>query len=280
MNGHMAEAQKGFATLEDVEYGTFVRFIEWAHRGYYTAAKFKTVKTESPCTPRSQSHDEVVSASKEDYDDEAAPTAEAIYDEETPPQAEPLRALDSWSLGKKKKEKKDAPELWGSEVGDHGWGTSTKGKTRKKKRELKEAFISRKYSARNSVFVVPPPRPNQDPEEDYTDVFLSHAQLYVLAEKYDIQTLKYFALEELHATLAIYTLYPRRTGDIIALLRYVYGNTGQSNGGEEELRQVLTAYIGYEMDTLMDDEDFRDLMIEDGGPLLGEFMTMVGRRIS
>ena len=111
-------------------------------------------------------------------------------------------------------------------------------------------------------------------------MFLSHAQLYVFAEKYDVQPLKAYALEELHATLAIYTLYLVRTGDIIALLRYVYRNTGQSNGGKEKLRKMLTAYIGYEMDTLMKDEDFRDLMIEDGGPLLGDFLTMVGERIS
>ena len=34
----MLEAKQGFATLEDVDQGTMVRFIEWLYRGYYHAA--------------------------------------------------------------------------------------------------------------------------------------------------------------------------------------------------------------------------------------------------
>ena len=68
----MAEAQKGFATLEDVDKGTFVRFIEWAHRGYYTAAEFTTAEIESPSTSRSQYHDEGVSSSQEEHEDGVA----------------------------------------------------------------------------------------------------------------------------------------------------------------------------------------------------------------
>ena len=59
MNGSMTEAQEGFATLEDVDEGTFVRFIEWAHKGYYTAADFSTA-INSPPAPRSQSVEEAV----------------------------------------------------------------------------------------------------------------------------------------------------------------------------------------------------------------------------
>lgn len=32
-------------------------------------------------------------------------------------------------------------------------------------------------------------------------------------------------MEELHATLAVYTLYPQMTGDIMSLLRYIYAET-------------------------------------------------------
>ena len=285
MNGHMAEAQKGVATLEDVDYDTLVRFIQWAHKGYYTAARFKTVETESRYTPRSQNHDEDVYAPEKDYGDEAALEPQVEYVEEAlEPQVEYVEEaatpMELQPVRERRKGKKNIHKGWQVEDNYDQWGMSRNRTAHAIKDELKEAFISRRYSARKSVFEVPRPRSNQDSEEDYTDVFLSHAQLYVFAEKYDIQPLKYLALEELHATLAIYTLYPLRTGDITALLRYVYRNTGQSNGGEEELRQMLTVYIGCEMDTLMDDEDFRDLMIEDGGPLLGDFMTMVARRIS
>jgi hypothetical protein len=117
-------------------------------------------------------------------------------------------------------------------------------------------------------------------DEDYTDVFLSHAKLYVFAEKYDIQTLRTLALENLHNVLAIFTLYKERTGDIITTLRYVYAISRESIDGIEDLRTLLKLHVGYEMDTLMEDEGFRDLMIEEGGALLGDFMKMVMRRIN
>ena len=57
INGQMAEAQNGFAVLEEVDEGTFERFIEWAYKGYYTAVDFE-LKASSPSSP--------VSSSKED----------------------------------------------------------------------------------------------------------------------------------------------------------------------------------------------------------------------
>ena len=86
---------------------------------------------------------------------------------------------------------------------------------------------------------------------------------------YGIQTLRMLALENLHNVLAIFTLYKERTGDIIATLRYVYANLKESIDGIKDLRTLLALYVGYEMDTLVEDESFRDLMIDDGGALLG-----------
>lgn len=38
MNNGMAETCGGVASLRNVDQGTFARFIEWAYKGYYTAA--------------------------------------------------------------------------------------------------------------------------------------------------------------------------------------------------------------------------------------------------
>ena len=103
--------------------------------------------------------------------------------------------------------------------------------------------------------------------------------MYVFAEEYDIQSLKALALDELHGTLQNFNLYPERTGDIIALLRYVYANTGEPVDDVEDMRTVLARYVGFEMDTLMGDKNFGDLMIEDGGALLGDFLEMVKQRL-
>ena len=78
---------------------------------------------------------------------------------------------------------------------------------------------------------MPGPRSNMHPQENYTEVFLSHARLYVFAEKYDIQPLKKLSRQKLQHTLAIYTLYPERVGDITTLLKYVYVNTAETIDG-------------------------------------------------
>lgn len=260
INGNMAEAQEGLATLEDVGVDTFLRFIEWAYKGYYTAAEFTTVAYESPPPPRSQSRDDAVATVQEQQSDvEATP---ALLEEWIEPEPEPRIAYP--------------PELsrW------HQSMPSAKKSKRSRRALVKEEFISREYTVRPVILRAPPPRPNDSPQEDYTNVFLSHARLYVFADKYDIEPLKVLALEELHATLAPHTLYEARTGDVITLLRYVYDNTAESTEGVEDLRTLMTQYVGWKMDILIKDEDFKDLMIEDGGSLLGNFMTMVGKRIS
>lgn len=267
----MAEAQKGFATLEDVDDGTFVRFIEWAHKGYYTAAEFTTDEARSSRTSGNQNHDEVVPTTQEaDFPGETIRLAsEENFDFAPVIEAEPEPEPMSW----------DAPLA----------SSYKKGKKVKKvihfdrldqKGGLKESFISRRYTVRQSAVEIPPPRPNHHPEEDYTDVFLSHVQLYVFADAYDIQPLRVLALEELHATLAIHTLYPERTGDIIALLRYVYANTRKLREGVEDVRNLVTQYVGYEMGMLIRDPAFGDLIIKDGGDLLGDILRMLGQRTS
>lgn len=254
INGRMAEAQNGFAVLEDVDKGTFERFMEWAYKGYYTAANYDL---EASVPPRP-----VLSIKEEGNATEGI--AEATEWGDMPPALEEILVPVP-----------EPPEYL-------GWGTSKKDKKIKKAKtgqELKEPFLCREYTVRRDVISIPPTRANRRENEDYTEVFLSHARLYVFAEKYDIQPLKTLALEELHSTLAIYTLYRGRTRDIIALLRYIYANTGVSTRGGDTLRTLLRDYVGCEMSILMKDGEFKDLMIEDGGPLLEDFMEMVAKRI-
>ena len=269
----MAEAQNGFATLKDLDKDTFVRFIEWAHKGYYTAAEFTTVVEDGSDASDSaglSTEDERVAKNWVQRTEIPAgeDVGQMIYNPDIP--AEPaFEPDDDWDgfgriSSKKGKSKKKSR-----------WPESPTPRTAKE--EIRHTFDSRE---RKSAVKGPPPRGNKDPAEVYSDVFLSHARLYVFAEKYDIQELKIFALDELYDTLKAYTLYTKRTSDIIDLLSYVYRNTSEPNEDLEDLRTLMTQYMGREMDILTYDEGFRDLMIEDGGPLLSDFMTMVGRRIS
>ena len=254
INGQMTEARDGVALLEDVDRGTFERFLQWAYAGYYTAADPETALS-SLSIPSSPNKDE--------------PALNEF-------------PLDEPQLDVPQDESVEIPDLPMPETTDWNWGTAQRGKSSKKGKtshELKEFFLRREYTVRQETFSIPPGRANQSANEDYTEVFLSHARLYVFAEKYDIQRLKILALEELHNTLAIFTLHRGRTGDIVTLLKYVYANTSTSARSGESLRLLLRDYIGYEMSTLMTDEDFRDLMVHDGGPLLGDFLKMVAIRI-
>ena len=248
----MTETQKGFAVLEEVDESTFERFVEWAYKGYYKAADFEMEVS---------SHPSPVSSNKEECEEtkwtEKRPTDDVPV---TKPIINFAESPTDWSWEESKQDKK-----------------INRAKT---SQELKESFLHREYTARQEMINILPTRANRGAHEDYTEVFLSHTRLYVFAEKYDIQSLKTLALEELHNTLAIYTLYRRRTGDIVALLRYVYANTGVPARGSEDLRTLLRDYVGYETKVLIEDEDFKDLMVEDRGPLLRDFLKMVAKLIT
>ncbi|KAL2036743.1 hypothetical protein N7G274_010538 [Stereocaulon virgatum] len=270
INGPMAEAQQGFAVIDDVDEGTFVRFIQWAYNGYYDAAKHENdPMLRSPSTRSEKAAEEPLEIE--------APVSE-VWEEQPVLAQEPLPQpdQDDWNaFGRARKSSKMSERDSYASLSAH----DQKSTMRSLGQDLKESFIKRKEAVRNHSISPTQPRENQALEEDYTEVFLSHARLYVFADKYDIQPLKTLALEELQAMLKIFNLHLERTGDIIALLRFVYANTGEPDGGVEDMRAMLTHYIGFEMDTLMKDDGFRDLMIEDGGALLGDFMTMVGKRI-
>ncbi|KAM0805900.1 hypothetical protein BDR22DRAFT_190128 [Usnea florida] len=272
MNGSMTEAQEGFATLKDVDEGTFVRFIEWAHKGYYTAAEF-SISIDSPPAPESPIVEEAVPIPKEAFLEPETLAEVAIaepaepYDNLSQTEVFGSRIAQSYKKGKKKRIARDT---WGNEVVLDDWGL---------KGNLKEVFKSRTYTVRQGFVETPSPRPNRSAQEDYTDVFLSHAQLYVFADKNDIQPLKTLALEELHAALVAYELYDVRTRDIIELLRYVYANTCEPQEGVDDMRSMMTQYVGIEMDTLMEDAEFGELIIQDGGDLLRDFMRAVTTRI-
>lgn len=139
--------------------------------------------------------------------------------------------------------------------------------------------MKRKYDVPAVSFSQPQPRSNQGPLENYSEVFLSHARVYVFADKYDIKPLRNLALHKLHQMLAIYHLYPERCRDIVALIRYSYTETADRGEQVEDLRSLLTDYMGMEMAILVRDEEFKTLLLEDGGALLGDFLKMVGKRL-
>lgn len=339
INGPMAEARQGYAVLETVDADTMERFVEWLYGGYYTPAKVQ--QDLSVAVPPLSSPESGGCRRKEQWrlpeepsfsrarqrrgeEGERVNTPDRDFsqdDNDDHGHNEPLVIAspdDAMAQFFYKLQLKRNPNF-----GPAPSSSKKAAKTSKSKKELKKNFLSsRIYRIHPSRIDIPPIRANQGPQEDFTEVFLSHARLHVFADMYDIRSLKILTFEALHDTLCHYTLHRDRTGDIVALLRYVYANSspppppsetkrhggdgsgtdsagGEGPGGRSavgaegapagdgidpedddvNLRSMMTDYVHYEMIALMTDEKFHELIIEEGGQLLADFMKMVALRI-
>jgi hypothetical protein len=124
-------------------------------------------------------------------------------------------------------------------------------------------------------------RQNSNPTEDYTTVFLGHAQLYVFAEKWGIKSLKTLALCKLHKTLTTFTLYAARRPDVVELLRYTFSNnhTPDLVDAVDDLRSLVMLYTACEVENLIHCPEFLSL-IGEGGQLAQNLVQMLMKRIS
>lgn len=80
---------------------------------------------------------------------------------------------------------------------------------------------------------------NKDPATDYTDVFLSHARLYVFADYYQIAELMNRSLSRLVDCLINFELHAERVGDVIELLEYC---SRTHSPAPEQLQSLLIWY--------------------------------------
>lgn len=143
---------------------------------------------------------------------------------------------------------------------------------------MKEAFVKLRFCKAGDERPDWTPRANTKASEDYTNVLLSHTRLYAFAEKHHIDRLKRLTLQNLHQTLAAFTLWPECVDDVITLLRFAYEHTSKPENGSEPMRSMLSRYVSYEMDKLVDQNSFRDLL-EDERDFLDDFCAHVKKRV-
>ncbi|KAG8531843.1 uncharacterized protein KY384_003479 [Bacidia gigantensis] len=127
------------------------------------------------------------------------------------------------------------------------------------KQTLKEAFNAKARSSlgKNYASRPPGPRVNTHPNEDFTQIFLAHAQVYIFATVKCIYKLEIYALSQLRAALASFKLYEERVGDVVTLLRYVYGHDGDQAASADTIKDCMQEYIGCELEVLIKDADFK-----------------------
>lgn len=97
------------------------------------------------------------------------------------------------------------------------------------------------------------------PEDDYTDVFLSHARIYVFADYHGIDGLQTLALLNLRRALIQFTLYEEGSWDIIKLVEYCFRNTADKEEQPDPLRILVGTYTACKFEDLWKNHRFRDL---------------------
>lgn len=307
----MSEAQEGCAWLEDVEESTFVRFSQFAYTGDYIAADPEILLDSSniasaPSEPPPIHTDRPVAVTPSEppppiHTDRPAavppseppPPAEhawpvtpeeSVAFEELDGQAEPpvdSERLFDWNrdtwrpniTSKKKKGKAiKSTNLENLDVHTEGSPSSSR------REKLWKIFESISYSVPKPSNHSFHPRKNLESCEDYKDVFLCHARLYVFAEKYDIAPLKKLSLSKLHKTLSVFTLWMERVGDIVALMRYSYANTVYRSPSNDPLRLLVIHYATCVVEQLVKSSEFKALL-EEPGELASDLVVKMIHRL-
>jgi len=296
MKGGMAESQAGCTVWDDVSKETFERFTQFAYTGDYSIPK-----TEKRNTVTMQKEDETDDSVSSFYRrrkrwDKAEADPDLVVE-----QLEPESA-SGWSIdltkGKKKKRKsaKVIPpspfrDKSPASMADSDLKPETVPITRRDKYPEHHSHVH-SDDFQSLTFPLLAPRNNHDktcepaehfdPDQSYTEVFLSHASLYILGDLQLIDSLKALALFKLHKTLCLFQLNDKNAEDIVDLARYVYSEEGGSEGLDEGiggLRSLVCHYMATNALVLSFSDAFMDLL-GDGGQLVKDFFKYEVQRIS
>ncbi|KAK2594625.1 hypothetical protein QQS21_007662 [Conoideocrella luteorostrata] len=97
------------------------------------------------------------------------------------------------------------------------------------------------------------------PDDDYTHVFLCHAQVYVFADYHGIDALQSLALHKLRRALTQFVLFPGGRSDISKLVQYTFNETGDKGEQADALRSLVCFYTACKADDLWKSAEFQDL---------------------
>ncbi|KIM94605.1 hypothetical protein OIDMADRAFT_21354 [Oidiodendron maius Zn] len=293
--GNLSEAQAGCTIWKEVSKETFERFVQFAYTGDYSIPD--TREWDKVAEPQKGETDALVRRA-------SVGTSKAV---ESKIEEEPAEAHDSLDelirsrgLGKKaKKEKKKSKDIgaswggWGTEPVPSSWlGPTTIIQTSGERDPGTPSPPSLRLSATNFHSLQFPllaplnihhhtcdPTRHFEPNRSYSNVFLSHASLYVLGDIWLIDALKALAIYKLHKALCIFELDGKNVADIVDLARYAYKKEGKgSEDGIGRLRSIVCQYVALHAAVLSLQAVFMDL-IEEGGPFARDFVQFAVQRM-
>lgn len=97
---------------------------------------------------------------------------------------------------------------------------------------------------------------NDDPLEDHSEIFLTHARVYRFSNRPGWISLNTLAFYNLAHALHDFTLFEQRVTDIVGLLRFVF----EESEYMENLQHLLRNYAVWHVETLMQNAAFRGLL--------------------
>lgn len=265
----MSEAQEKCAAIEDVDEDTFVRFNEFLYTGDYSVPRPEILLTSEDIA----SEDELNRTGETSSTIEQPPEPSTVNDEEPAPVEDV--SWSSWGAmaktSKKKSKKVSHANHWREELevvsepaaaeSACGYCGTTQTKHESKKDRLWSAFKEESYVKQRKSWE---PCQNKEACESYAGVFLCHAHLYVLSDRYGIEPLQQLTLQKLRLTLSRFTFFKERVPDVVELVKYTYKHTMGHDEGIDKLRSLVMDYVVCHLEMVAKDEDFKDMLQEPG----------------
>jgi hypothetical protein len=290
----MVEFQAGCTIWGDVSKETFERVTQFAYTGDYSIPKTRKRNRVQKNTVTDDSSSDSLHRLRRRWDKTHADPDLVVHQAER----EVLKHVSDWNIDLKE------PEEQKSEEPDPDAGFGSRPPPIEPYLGRKTILITRrdKYPERLShlhsedfrslTFPLLAPRNNHDktcepaehfdPDQSYTEVFLSHASLYILGDLHLVDSLKALALFKLHKTLCVFQLEHDNAEDIVALARYAYSEEGGGEGlaeGIGGLRGLVCQYMATYAQLLSFNDGFMDLL-GDGGQLVKDFFKYEVQRVN
>ncbi|KAK7926801.1 hypothetical protein PG985_003799 [Apiospora marii] len=232
LDGDMKEAKESRVVWDDVDKHTFVRFVQWAYTDDYVTADPDILLDASNIQTGASSASSTSKTNKPDS------KPYCIQDKVKDSTACPIgcnSTISTTSSYCAKCSQYFNPRYCNScgtqiDKGCSKCCIASKGATM-----AKGFTTSVDWKIASSTFK---PRPNKEGCEDYSAVFSCHANLYILADKYDISPLGKLSMHKLYTTLNSFNLYPSRMADILSLAELVFENTLDG----DKLRLMMVHY--------------------------------------
>lgn len=263
MNGEMIEAKTRRVDWSEVDVDTFARLCEFAYFRNYTPPSFRLIDGKRPSTKVAVTAKGRKKRSKRRSNvdwDEGRPEPAPEPESEEPPldEAPPLEFPPDDAFCNDPEIPYKERSIWTEHLRD----------------AFVESLVVPSPQSGDLGYTFTPPE-NTGAWEDFTPVFLEQARLYVLADKYGIESLCQLVLFKLHQTLKNFKLYDTGVSGIIEFVRFVYLNTPPNYSGKvDAMRNFATRYVVSVIGQIGENECFQELL-EEGGPFVSDFWNVM-----